>query len=215
MPVLRSSAALRAAKICRIGNLGNRRRHYRRRRHHQYVQLRQAAHPWPHQPRALAHHVDIVGRGNGAAALDAHADIRIDIGGAPRAADRDGRAQASGGSTPPLVIDRAPYRRTATRFMADAHAGACRAARLPRQMPRTTVSSSRSSGSPSAMPKRRPASAIGSSGTKRSARPSSRRPWRNRLRSCDRTDRIERLAQRKGAIGRDALPARLEPDQAA
>ena len=36
-----------------------------------------------HQPAALPHHVDVVGRRDRAAALDAGADVGIDVGGAP------------------------------------------------------------------------------------------------------------------------------------
>ena len=89
MAVLRSTAALRAAKTfgsatsamvgATIDVVGIK----------QHVEPGEPRIHGAHKPAALAHHVDVIRGRNGAAALDARPDVGIDIGGAPVAAGRD------------------------------------------------------------------------------------------------------------------------------
>ena len=78
-----------------------------------------------------------------------------------------------------------------------------------------TVASRFSSGAPCATPMRKPASSAGSNGTRLLAghHRVGMRARRNRFRH--RPDGIERVGERKSAVGRDALAARLEAGDAA
>ena len=156
--VLRSSAALRAAKTLRVRHLGDGGRDDRGRRHDQRIESRQAAHPW----RAPVGRARASCRRNRPPRWRSRA--RCGRGRSDRyrrragSSGRDGWRRPRGGEMPPLALTspmssnsgnvswltRTPA--SSSRLTAKANAAA-------------TVSSSRSSGSPSATPKRRPASA--------------------------------------------------------
>ena len=164
--------------------------------------------------RRACSHVDVVGRHDGGAALDAGADIRVDpvaVAREPLAMDRD---RTSAGEKPPLALTCAMSSSSAI-FSSLKRTPARPSRPIAADQAAATVSSMPSNGMPCQMPSRSPASGTGSSVRRRSPAITAS-AWAHSL-TVFAIGPIESSVNDSGnaPIGRHALLARLPADETA